>query len=63
MQIFDRIRLQDIDRLLPGTAPDAAQGAGEGPRYSFDIRITSFPDQVRTAPEMEQLMRATPAAA
>jgi hypothetical protein len=27
-------------------------------RYSFDIRITSFPDQAKTAPEMEKLMRS-----
>ncbi len=56
--------------LLPGTAADAAHGVavrladglneamGIEKRYSFDIRITSFPDQAKTAPEMEELMRA-----
>jgi len=56
--------------LLPGTGADLARGVavrvtdalneamGISPRYSFDIRITNFPDHAQTAPEMEQLMRA-----
>jgi hypothetical protein len=56
--------------LLPGSAADVARGVarrmadglneamGISPRYSFDIRITNFPDQAKTAPEMESLMRA-----
>ena len=58
--------------LLPGTGPESAQGVakrvavalneamGGGRSYNFDIRITSFPDQAKTAPEMEDLMRVTP---
>jgi hypothetical protein len=60
--------------LLPGTVADTARGVavrvadglneamGASQRYSFDIRITSFPDQARTAPEMEKLMRTAHAA-
>jgi hypothetical protein len=56
--------------LLPGTSADLARGVavrmadglneamGISKRYSFDIRITSFPDQAKTAPEMEKLMRS-----
>jgi GGDEF domain-containing protein len=59
--------------LLPGTGPDMAQGVslrvadalneaiGKSQRFSFDLQITSFPDQAKTAPEMEKLMRAAPA--
>ena len=55
--------------LLPGTGADTARGVairvadglneamGMNKRYSFDIRITSFPDMAKTAPEMERLMR------
>jgi hypothetical protein len=31
---------------------------GISKRYSFDILITNFPDHVKTAIEMEKLMRA-----
>jgi hypothetical protein len=60
--------------LLPGTGADTARGVavrvadglneamGISKRYSFDIRITSFPDTARTAPEMEKLMRENCAA-
>jgi PleD family two-component response regulator len=56
--------------LLPGTAAEVARGValrvadglneamGASHRYSFDIRITNFPDQAKTVPEMEKLMRA-----
>jgi GGDEF domain-containing protein len=56
--------------LLPGTAADTArrvalrvasalnEAMGISHRYSFDIRITNFPDQAKTASEMERLMRA-----
>jgi GGDEF domain-containing protein len=56
--------------LLPGTASDVARSVavrvadglneamGMSKRYSFDIRITNFPDHVKTAIEMEKLMRA-----
>jgi len=56
--------------LLPGTSADLARGVavrmadglneamGISKRYSFDIRITSFPDQAKNAPEMEKLMRS-----
>jgi PleD family two-component response regulator len=54
--------------LLPGTDPEVArrvatrignglaEAMGVSKRYSFDIRITSFPDQAKTAGEMEKLM-------
>jgi GGDEF domain-containing protein len=54
--------------LLPGTAPDVArrvatriadglsEAMGISKRYSFDIRITSFPDEAKSAAEMEQMM-------
>lgn len=57
--------------LLPGTGAEMARGVavrmadglneamGISKRYSFDIHITSFPDHAKTAPEMEELMRAT----
>jgi GGDEF domain-containing protein len=60
--------------LLPGTGGEMARGVairvadalneamGVSKRYSFDIHITNFPDQVKTAPEMEKLMRAPRAA-
>ncbi|HXW15511.1 MAG TPA: hypothetical protein VEN79_13465 [Terriglobia bacterium] len=60
--------------LLPGAGPRAAhsiavrvagglnEAMGISRRYSFDIRITTFPNQAKTAPEMEQLMRMTRAA-
>ena len=56
--------------ILPGTAPDVAHGVasriadglseamGESKRYSFDIRITSFPEHAKTAGEMESMMNA-----
>jgi hypothetical protein len=56
--------------LLPGTAVDVAhsvavrvadalnEAMGVSKRYSFDIHITNFPEHAKTAPEMEQLMRA-----
>lgn len=56
--------------LLPGTRAEMAhrvavrvadglnETLGISKRCSFDIRITSFPDQAKTAPEMEKLMRA-----
>jgi hypothetical protein len=56
--------------LLPGTGADLARGVavrmadglneamGISKRYSFDIRITSFPDHAKSAPEMEKLMRS-----
>ncbi len=56
--------------LLPGTGAEAARGVavrvadalheamGISKRYSFDVHITNFPDQVKTAREMEKLMRA-----
>jgi len=55
--------------LLPGTASELARGValrvadalneamGISKRYSFDIRITNFPDHAKTALEMERLMR------
>jgi GGDEF domain-containing protein len=54
--------------LLPGTgSPEArrvavrvadgmTQTMGVSKRYSFDIRVTSFPEQAKTAKEMEGLM-------
>ena len=57
--------------LLPGAGADAAhsiavrvagglnEAMGISRRYSFDIRITTFPDQAKTALEMEHLMRMT----
>ena len=60
--------------LLPGTGAELARGVairvadalneamGVSKRYSFDIHITNFPDQVKTAPEMEKVMRAPHAA-
>ena len=57
--------------LLPGAGADAARSVavrvadglneamGISKRYSFDIRITNFPDHAKTAPEMEKLMRMT----
>ena len=56
--------------LLPGTEADRRasvavrvadalnEAMGISKRYSFDIRITNFPDHAKTAPEMEKLMRA-----
>jgi hypothetical protein len=56
--------------LLPGTGVELArrvavrvadalnEAMGISHRYSFDIHITNFPDHVKTAPEMERLMRA-----
>jgi len=56
--------------LLPGTAAELARGVavrmadglneamGISKRYSFDIRITNFPDHAKTAQEMEMLMRS-----
>ncbi|HMD83824.1 MAG TPA: hypothetical protein VKO18_03880 [Terriglobia bacterium] len=56
--------------LLPGTGAEPARGVavrvadalheamGMSKRYSFDIHITNFPDHVKTAREMEKLMRA-----
>ena len=56
--------------LLPGTGAEPARGVavrvadalheamGISKRYSFDIHITNFPDHVKTAREMEKLMRA-----
>jgi hypothetical protein len=56
--------------LLPGTEGGVARGVavrvadglneamGISKRYSFDIHITTFPDQAKSAPEMEKLMRA-----
>ncbi len=56
--------------LLPGTPSDVARSVavrvadglneamGISKRYSFDILITNFPDHVKTAMEMEKLMRA-----
>ena len=56
--------------LLPGTSSDVARSVavrvadglneamGISKRYSFDILITNFPDHVKTALEMEKLMRA-----
>ena len=56
--------------LLPGAGVDTArrvavrvanalnEAMGISHRYSFDIRITNFPDHAKTAPEMEKLMRA-----
>jgi uncharacterized membrane protein len=56
--------------LLPGTSSDVARSVavrvadglneamGISKRYSFDILITNFPDHVKTAIEMEKLMRA-----
>ena len=56
--------------LMPGTGAESArsvavrvadglqQAMGLSRRYSFDIRITSFPDHAKTAREMERLMRA-----
>ena len=53
--------------LLPGTGADTARSVavrvadalneamGISKRYSFDIRITNFPDHAKTAPEMEKL--------
>ena len=55
--------------LLPGTGAETARGVavrvadglneamGMSRRYSFDIRITSFPETAKSAPEMEKLMR------
>jgi GGDEF domain-containing protein len=55
--------------LLPSTASDLARSVavrvadalyeamGVSKRYSFDIRVTNFPDHARTADEMEKLMR------
>jgi GGDEF domain-containing protein len=60
--------------LLPGTGADTARGValrvasalndamGITHRYSFDIRVTNFPEHAKTAPEMEALMRAPRAA-
>jgi hypothetical protein len=57
--------------LLPGTGEEEARGVavrvadglneamGISKRYSFDIRITNFPEHAKSAPEMEQLMRAS----
>jgi predicted signal transduction protein with EAL and GGDEF domain len=56
--------------LLPGAGPDMARGVavrvadglneamGYSKRYSFEIHITNYPDQAKTAPEMERMMRA-----
>ena len=56
--------------LLPGAGPDMARGVavrvadglneamGFSKRYSFEIHITNYPDQAKTAPEMERMMRA-----
>jgi hypothetical protein len=56
--------------LLPGTVAEAARGVavrvaaalneamGVSKRYSFDIRITNFPDHAKSAREMEKLMRS-----
>jgi len=56
--------------LLPGTGAEEARGVavrvadglneamGISKRYSFDIHITNFPEHAKTAPEMEQFMRA-----
>jgi GGDEF domain-containing protein len=56
--------------LLPGSASDVAhnvavrvadglnEAMGASKRYSFDIVITNFPEHVKTAPQMEQVMRA-----
>ncbi|MGD1100578.1 MAG: hypothetical protein ABSA59_00820 [Terriglobia bacterium] len=56
--------------LLPATGAELARGVavrvadglneamGISQRYSFDVRITNFPDHAKTAPEMEALMRA-----
>lgn len=56
--------------LLPKTGPDMARGVavrvadglneamGFSKRYSFEIHITNYPDQAKTATEMERLMRA-----
>ena len=55
--------------LLPGTGSELArrvavrvadglnEAMGISHRYSFDIRITNFPDHAKTADEMERLMR------
>ncbi|HTS68228.1 MAG TPA: hypothetical protein VMO17_04530 [Terriglobia bacterium] len=55
--------------LLPDTAANLArrvavrvadglnEAMGVSHRYSFDIRITNFPEHVKTAQEMEKLMR------
>jgi len=55
--------------LLPGTGAELArrvavrvadglnEAMGTSHRYSFDIRITNFPEHAKTAPEMEKLMR------
>jgi hypothetical protein len=56
--------------ILPGTGEEVARGVairvadalneamGISKRYSFEIHITTFPDQAKNAPEMEKLMRA-----
>jgi hypothetical protein len=57
--------------LLPGTEGEVARGVavriadglneamGISKRYSFDINITTFPEQAKSALEMEKLMRAS----
>ena len=56
--------------LLPGAGAEPArrvavrvadalnEAMGASKRYSFDIHVTNFPDQAKTAPEMEKLMHA-----
>jgi GGDEF domain-containing protein len=51
---------QEARRVAVRVAEGMTQTMGVSKRYSFDIRVTSFPEQAKTAQEMEAMMSPSP---